>query len=236
MRIFFSFNSLRCVLSLCFSLAVIIVGACTGYAQCPSAKSTGCSSAKGSNLSFPRGQTVYVDIDLRIWNTPQYTQITAALDLWNDANQSNGSGVVFDYGGVPTGPEAVNVLHILNGTLTTRSGDPDPTRAANIRYGRYNSNTGEVYEATITFNTGAALANSSNPSSPYYGQPYYNPNEPDYNTVFLKKTMHETGHGMGLCDVPAAAQQPGHSVMNTGRENCPNDTCGEQPSHCATVR
>lgn len=142
---------------------------------------------------------------------------------------TNGSGVTFNYGGVPTGPDAVNVLHVLYRPLTTPSGQPDPTIAANVRYNRYDLNSGQAYDATITINS-AAQANTSNPSSVYYGQPYYQPGEGGYNTVFKKKTMHETGHTMGLCDVPASAQQREQSVMNRSRENCPNDRCGEQPT------
>jgi hypothetical protein len=210
---------------LCFSLVIMtVISTEMAYAQCPSPKSTGCSS---NNLAFPLGQRVYVDIDFRLTQAQQ-SQIRAGLDSWNDANVRNGSGVVFDYGGVPTEPGSVNVLHITSGTLTNNDGSVNTTTVAQINYNRLNDAAGEAYDATITFNTGGATA-SDDPNSPFYNQPYYNQNASGYNTVFTKKTMHEVGHGMGLCDVPVAQQQAGQSVMNTSRDDCPNDNCGIQP-------
>jgi hypothetical protein len=192
--------------------------------QCPSPKSTGCGA---DNLAFPLGQRVYVDIDFRLTQAQQ-NQIRAGLDSWNDANVRNGSGVVFDYGGVPTGPESVNVLHITSGALINVFGAVDTTTIAQINFNRVNNTAGEVYDATLIFNTGNATA-SDDPNSRFYRQPYYDPNTAGYDTVFQKNTVHEVGHGMGLCDVPFTDQQAGQSVMNTGRDDCPNDRCNHQP-------
>jgi predicted Zn-dependent protease len=81
----------------------------------------------------------------------------------------------------------------------------------------------------ITFNTDYARAGSR--GTPEYNQPYYDPNAAGYDTVFKKKTYHEVGHSLGLCDVVRSLQQPGGSVMNTSVDNCANDVCNCNAPH-----
>lgn len=190
----------------------------------------GCLRAVSYSLpTFPKDSTVYVDIDLRIWNTPQYNQIVAGLSSWNGSNQINGSGITYNLNGVPTGPGQYNILHVLNTTLYLQDGvTVDTATVARMSPGVVNSTTGTMSEATIFFNTGGARA-SVDPSSPMYNQPYFQPGQPGYDTVFRKNTEHETGHAEGLCHPLRKNQVAGQSVMNQAVANCPNDNCNRQP-------
>lgn len=114
-------NTFRILLRLCFSLTLVMVGTYNAHAQCPGLL----VNCENDNRAFPRGARVYVDIDLRIWYTPQYNQIIAGLSSWNNSNQVNGSGVIYDFSGVPAGPGNYNVLHVLNTTLYTPNGAVD---------------------------------------------------------------------------------------------------------------
>lgn len=208
---------------ICLLLILLLAGTHLMYAQCPNGPGSGCGLG---GISYPRGETVYVDIDFRLRNTSEYTQITAALDEWNHDNESNGSGVFFDYSHVPTTPTPVNTLHITNGPINNIFGRPDPFIMAQTEYGRNDGNQ-TVYDATITFNT--QYARNGERGTPEYFQSYYDQYAPGYDTVFKKKTRHEIGHTLGLCDVPRAEQRFGQSVMNTTELYCANDRCNKQP-------
>lgn len=52
-----------------------------------------CTPLNPNLPAWPRNSTVYVD--LGNLNTEQRRQVTAAINLWNQANQSNGSYVSF---------------------------------------------------------------------------------------------------------------------------------------------
>lgn len=215
-------HSLNNVLNICL-LILLLAGTHFIYAQCPHSKDWGCG---GNYLSFPRNEVVYVDIDLRLRNTSEYAQITEALEAWNVENETNGSGVVFDYHYVPTTPTPINILHITNGGLTNIFGKPDPNLLAITTYGRNDGNT-NVYDATITFNT--EYARNGPRGSPEANQPFYDPNAAGYDTVFKKYAGHEISHTLGVCDIPSDEQQPGKSILNVSPDFCANDICNKLP-------
>ncbi len=186
-------------------LILLLAGTHFISAQCPSRKESGCPE---ETLSFPRGEVVYVDIDFRLRNTSQYSQIAAALDEWNRDNETNGSGVIFEYNYMPTTSTPINILHITNDAITNIFDLPDPYIVAQTTFIRHDG-ISNVYDATITFNTNARNGMRGSPTG---SQPYYDPNAPGYDTVFAKKTRHEIGHTLGLCDVPRDQQEDGKSA------------------------
>lgn len=218
MRIFFIFKPVLNNLSkICLLLILLLAGTQLINAQCPDSNCAG--------TVFPKGEIVYVDIDFRFRNTPIYSQITAGLDAWNYDNEFNGSEVLFSYNGVPTSG-TYTVMHITSEALTNPYGSPDTTTIAQVSYNGVNE-LGDIIDATIVFNTNAMA--SEDIYSPNYNQPYYDPYAPGYDTVFKKKTMHEVGHTLGLCDVSFLYQVNGASVMNRSTEDCVNDSCNTQP-------
>jgi hypothetical protein len=122
-------------------------------------------------------------------------------------------------------PGQINVVHILNTTLTNPDGSVNTSTAARTVYNRFDNTTNTAYDVTIFFNTGGTLSNPADPNS----GPFYNPALPGYDSIFQKETEHETGHGMGLADVDPNCQQSGQSVMNRSVADCPNDNCGMSP-------
>ncbi len=70
----------------------------------------------------------------------------------------------------------------------------------------------------------------ANPFDPSQGS-YYNPDQLGYENVYLKETLHETGHVMGLNE--PTDQQPGQSVMNNS-SFCPKDRCADGTENIPT--
>lgn len=161
----------------------------------------------GSLPHFEQGATYYYSFNGI--SGSQRTQIETALGNWNTSNlNQNCSRVYFALG---PAPEAGNTLQFNNTTL--------PGGAA----AQFNPNyvfNGIVYDATINFNPNLRFSD---------GRLFYDPNQPGYNTVYIKQTMHEIGHGMGLTHYtsnhPDACRNPPNtaddqiaasSVMNDG--------------------
>ena len=179
-----------------------------------------------NQYAFPQG-TVYVDIDVTVRGTDEGRQIIAGLQSWNQQNQNNGSGVYFDTTTDPwTVPGQINIVHILNTTLTNPDGSVNTRTVGRTVFNRVDSASNTAYDVTIFFNTGGALSNPDDPNS----GPFYDSRLPGYDSIFQKETEHETGHGMGLSDVDPNCQQSGQSVMNHSvYPNCANDSCGAKP-------
>jgi hypothetical protein len=65
------------------------------------------------------------------------------------------------------------------------------------------------------------------------GGPFYNSQAAGYDTIFLKVTEHEIGHGLGLDHPSEEGEQPGQSVMNQSADcpnDAPNDSCNNNPT------
>jgi len=163
---------------------------------------------------YSQGDTVYCEFNSNI--TPdQRDQILRGLNSWSDANQSNNSGVRFVEGPPPAigNGQIPAQTFFQNGTIYQNGSVATHVTALTTYNGTRPD--GSIASTTITFNTGGALADPSNPQS----GPYYNPNLPippgapsnGYDTVFEKKTRHEVGHPLGLGDI-TGTQQPRGSV------------------------
>ena len=86
---------------------------------------------------YPAGSTVYVSFDQSV--TGVQNQLTAMLDAWNTANQTNGSGIHYEYIQPATGPapngEAPATLLLTMGIIRDSSGKP--ARWCEIRHRRW---------------------------------------------------------------------------------------------------
>lgn len=142
------------------------------------------------------------------------TQIEQGLSRWSTANQSsgNGSGVQF----LPASRNHPALLIIKTG----------PTLPGEFsRIDTITSNE-TIVSATITINKQAVFPNST--------ILVYDPLAAGADTFFLKATLHEIGHSMGLEDIPTPPsgqvcdQLDGGSVMNTLCNQ--NDRGGNNPT------
>src|SRR5881275_2555418 len=98
---------LRCaLLAVCTLLTLLAVMDSAAFAQ------SGCPSSTG-RAGWPPNSTVYVTIDSSI-TEPERSEILRAIQSWNDANATNGSGVYFS---TSTPPSGANILSINNGTV-----------------------------------------------------------------------------------------------------------------------
>ena len=211
------------------SLAVCAVLLLANSAAHITSAQSGCTAPNG-RPSWPRGSTVYVTVDSSMSET-QRTQVALALSGWSGANNgSNSSGVTFQIG--PPAYDGAPTLLITNGTVynnptgtgyNTGSGTV-ATDVGALTQRNSNDATGQLSNATITFNTNGAQAS---PGCPACG-PLYDPSLPGYDTFFLKILLHELGHTMGLGEAsgtPGGSQTPQNSVMNQLTGGCPNDNC-----------
>ena len=149
------------------------------------------------NIGWPRGSTVRYFLDANL-SPEQRRQARWALAEWSRANSVNGARVRFeeDLSGQSF------QFHLLNGPL-----DGNTPAFANKSF----TAEGNVVAATLTYNHSAVFAGT--------GTPIADPNQPGYDTFFIKITLHEVGHTMGLDHTPVpsgnACNQPdGASVMN----------------------
>jgi Calx-beta domain/Domain of unknown function (DUF4214) len=147
------------------------------------------------NIGWGQGTTVrfFLNPDL---SAEMKRQIRVAVGEWNNANSLNNSRVRFEED--TTGQNFVFRFQL--GTLASGN----PARADKI----FSGNT--VVSGTLTYD----------PNNVFPGTNILiaDPNQPGYDTIFVKLTLHEMGHTMGL-DHPAVpgnvCDQPnGATVMN----------------------
>jgi hypothetical protein len=147
------------------------------------------------NIGWARGSTVRYFLDPNL-TAEQRRQVRWGLAEWTRANSLNNSRVRFEED--TTGQNFR--YHILNGPL----GSNTPA-FANKSF----MSDGSVVNATLTFNLNAVF--------PGTNTRIVDPNQPNFDTIIIKLTLHETGHTMGL-DHPSngdpCAQPDGASVMN----------------------
>jgi hypothetical protein len=149
------------------------------------------------NRGWGQGATVRFFLNANL-TEEQKRQIRLAVGEWNYANSVNNSRVNFVE---DTSGQNFN-FHFLNGTL------PLGTAAfANKSF----DGSGRVVSATLTYDPNAVF--------PGTNILIVDPNKAGYDTIFIKLTLHEMGHTMGL-DHPTPApanicdQPNGATVMN----------------------
>ena len=166
------------------------------------------------NRGWAQGATVRFFLDPNL-SEEQKRQIRIAVTAWNNANSVNNSRVRFEED--TTGQNFV--FRFMNGTL------PVGTPAfANKSFGA----SGTVVNATLTYDPNAVF--------PGTNILIVDPAKAGYDTIFIKLTLHEMGHTMGL-DHPFApanvCDQPnGATVMNYVCNE--NDQGGNLPTSVAT--
>jgi hypothetical protein len=169
--------------------SLIMLVACAGAARAQ------CPAS--DNIGWARGSTVRFFLDQNL-SHEQRRQARWALAEWSRANSVNGARVRFeeDFKGQNF------QFHLLNGPL-----DANTPAFANKSF----TAEGNVVAASLTYNQSAVFAGTSTLIA--------DPNQPGYDTFFVKITLHEVGHTMGLDHPPVpngnACNQPdGASVMN----------------------
>lgn len=120
-------------------------------------------------------------------------QAISAFNKWNAANQSNGSGVMF---------QAASPSHPATFVVRSGSADGDPALSAVSR-------------------TNSGVVTSTNTTIDVQNTNLFDSAQSGYDTVFEKVMLHEIGHTMGITDtsVPnmfanCGGQAAGASVMN----------------------
>ena len=162
-----------------------------------------CTAATGyaqcptiDNRGWAQGATVRFFLDANL-SEEQKRQIRLAVTAWNNANSVNNSRVRFEED--TTGQNFV--FRFLNGTL--------PAGTPAFANKSFNA-SGTVVSATLTYDPNAVF--------PGTNILIVDPGKAGYDTIFIKLTLHEMGHTMGL-DHPFApanvCDQPnGATVMN----------------------
>lgn len=170
-----------------------------------------CTPVNGSYPAWPRGSTVYVN--LGNLNAEQRSQVMAAIEAWNTANQTNGSFVTFSFNSPPNSNSPT-----LNFTIgQTLGGSQRPPAQVETPSGQYNS-AGNRLSATITFDTSVTRTGPNT-------TPVQALDETVSADSFLKAALHEIGHTMGLGEgavdetfqsggCGGIGQTAGSSVMN----------------------
>lgn len=130
------------------------------------------------------------------FDTTQASQINTALNRWTYANtHNNTSGVMFNVRALNQIPVGATILHISFAALTDQYGAPNVSTRAFFHVIQHSG----IYttEAQIMFNTNAAADGFG------LSGPYFDPQSPGYESVYLKVGEHEIGHGMGLDHIPS---------------------------------
>lgn len=147
--------------------------------------------------------TVYYDLT-RVGDSTIRNQVDLAFQKWTAANQTNNSHITFSSSPPPAGATKITVV--------------------------IGSSVGNSGASIEPYGNGGALISIYQNARRSDGKLIYDPDLPaSYATAFLKATLHEIGHFMGLDDVPSNIQQKGKSVMNgawgsnDGQNNCPTD-------------
>ena len=169
-----------------------------------------CPTVNRKMMGWPKDSVVYYEVDALPPKVRE--QVLRAIMKWNEANQSNGSGVVFKEKERDGTVDYIFSIGWAEGhtaaTYITRDEDRFVVKA----------------ETVIDFD-------KSHSFSPLFD---------GYNTVFEKITLHEIGHTMGLKDVAVSnsfascgGQIPLTSVMNglCGLNESSNNI-PLQPSEC----
>jgi hypothetical protein len=164
------------------------------------------------NRGWAQGAVVRFFLDPNL-SEEQKRQIRLAVTAWNNANSVNNSRVRFEE---DTGQNFV--FRFLNGTL--------PLGTPAFANKSFNAN-GTVVSGTLTYDPNAVF--------PGTNILIVDPSKAGYDTIFIKLTLHEMGHTMGL-DHPAApaniCDQPnGATVMNYVCNE--NDQGGNLPTSVA---
>lgn len=228
-HLFFAGHSLRRLL-LTLSLALALLTMTTSRVSKVYSQSNPPCNPTPTDTSHPifRGNDTVHSVFNNNISQSQRNQITQALQAWSAANSTNGAGTQFT-GTAPPTSQTTFIIFQWGNIIDPSTGEIDTETLS-----QFNPDSawpdGTIKQATITFNLNATVSATNN-------SPYYDPNLPiptgatsnGYGTIFQKKTEHEIGHGMGLNDVlPRSTQRPGGSIMNTGKDDCPNDACNNQ--------
>src|SRR5215203_6426317 len=154
-----------------------------------------CTPLNPNVPAWPRNSTVY--INLGNLNTEQRRQVTAAINSWNQANQTNGSYVTFSFNAPPS-TTSFRLNFQIGQTL------PNPqtgqTPAAQLETTNGIDGQGNLNRATVTFNTSVQAIDQN-------GNLVQALNETTSSTGFLKAALHEIGHSMGFGE---GQQDPAH--------------------------
>lgn len=173
-----------------------------------------CTPLNANGPAWPRNSTVYVN--LGNLNTEQRRQVTAALNSWTQANQSNGSYVSFSFAAPPS-----STSFRLNFQIgqTTPPFPTAPNPAAQFDPTGGVDAQGNLNRATITFDTSVQAPDQN-------GTLVQQLNENASSVSFVKAALHEIGHSMGFGDgqvdpahpstgpCASSGQIPGSTVMN----------------------
>jgi len=197
-------------LVLLLSVTALVVFGAAIFLKVHSQTNSGCPTTK--TTSWAKGKIVYYNYG-NITDPTIQSQIQAAADKWTAANSSNGSGVRFVLGPPPQGATGYGTISFQTGSV------PD-----GIAFTSYSGTNGSTFSgATITFDTSQQGA--------------YDPGSAGYDSMFLKQTLHELGHTMGLNHPPnptgnGCDQTDGASVMNYACNA--NDSANNMPTDVAT--
>lgn len=173
-----------------------------------------CTPLHPNEPAWPRNSTVY--INLGNLNTEQQRQVRAAIHSWNQANQTNGSYVMFSYNTPPS-----STSFRLNFQIGQTVPDPQTGQRPPAQLDRTNGvdGQGNLNRATMTFDTSVQAPDQN-------GNVVQALNETASGTSFLKAALHEIGHSMGFGEgqqdpahpssgpCAASGQIPGSTVMN----------------------
>jgi hypothetical protein len=170
---------------------------CTLAVLCGAGVAARAQCPTSDNIGWARGSTVRFFLDPNL-SAEQRRQVRWGLAEWTRANSINNTRVRFEE--VAAGQSFQ--FHVLNGQLG--AGTP---AFANKSF----RSDGTVVSATLTFDPNATFSGTNTR--------IVDPNQPGYETIIIKLTLHETGHTMGLdhpqgASANACTQQDGVTVMN----------------------
>ncbi len=149
---------------------------------------------------YRQGTTVYYTFDATIPNgSSEKSQIITAIGNWNDANLLNCSHVHFSQG---------------NGSPKLTFKNTDTGCAACSPLGDRITSGDELLEATIVYNTAYTLSAGL----------FYDSTKDGYDNIFVKMTMHEIGHLMGLSHYTDG--YPGGCFDQIRHSSVMNNPCG----------
>ena len=125
-------------------------------ATIPTGGQTGCTPLDPNLPAWPRNSTVY--INLGNLNTAQRNQVTAAINAWNQANQSNGSFVSFSFNTPPSSTSFRLNFQIGQTVPDSQTGQRPP---AQLDRTNGVDGQGNLNRATVTFDTSVQAPNQN---------------------------------------------------------------------------